>query len=89
MHANQLLDPIFHQVLDPCLNTPEFVLSRIEFIFGMGIPWDDRHQAHLVGMVTWLLWQPECNSFALSCIEFMFGREVPWAMVTQLPWQPR
>ena len=23
MHANQILDPIFHQVLDPCLNTPE------------------------------------------------------------------
>ena len=25
MHANQILDPIFHQVLDPCLNTPELV----------------------------------------------------------------
>ena len=25
-----------------------------------------------IGKVTWLLWQPEYNSFALSCIEFMF-----------------
>ena len=23
MHANYILDPIFHQVLDPCLNTSE------------------------------------------------------------------
>ena len=23
MHENQILDPIFHQVLDPCLNTPK------------------------------------------------------------------
>ena len=23
MHANLILDPIFHPVLDPCLNTPE------------------------------------------------------------------
>ena len=27
MHANQILDPIFHQVLDPCLNTPEWFSS--------------------------------------------------------------
>ena len=25
MNANQNLDPIFHQVLDPCLNTTEMV----------------------------------------------------------------
>ena len=24
MHANQILDPIFHQVLGQCLNTSEF-----------------------------------------------------------------
>ena len=23
MHTNMILDPIFHPVLDPCLNTPE------------------------------------------------------------------
>ena len=28
-----------------------FVLSRIESLFGMEIPWDDRHQPH-----TSLLW---------------------------------
>ena len=28
MHANQILDPIFHQVLDPCLNTPECMVDR-------------------------------------------------------------
>ena len=27
MHANQILDPIFHQVLDSCLNTPEFFIA--------------------------------------------------------------
>ena len=27
MHANQILDPILHQVLDPCLNTPEYGLG--------------------------------------------------------------
>ena len=27
------------------------VLSHIEFMFGMGVPWDDRHQSY-----TLLLW---------------------------------
>ena len=29
-----------------------FVFSRIEFIFGMEVPWDNRHQPH-----TLLLWK--------------------------------
>ena len=29
MHANQILDPIFHQVLDPCLNTAEYLISIV------------------------------------------------------------
>ena len=33
MHENQILDPIFHQVLDPCLNTPENIINLVHTCF--------------------------------------------------------
>ena len=59
-----------------------FALSRIEFIFGKEVPWDNRHQPH-----TSLLWklsyhgnqsETSITPLSLSCIEFIVSMEVLW-----------
>ena len=55
-----------------------FILSFIEFMFGMEVSWDNRHQPH-----TLLLWELSCHSNQSETsvtpyrilIEFIFGNK--------------
>ena len=51
MHANQILDPIFHQVLDPCLNTPEQAAVISVLAVGYSMPGGGTLNVEVIGML--------------------------------------